>query len=170
MGVMVDARFNGLDHKGFPLHAVVHRRDLAGLAWDVSRGATATPAATLSRTAIERNAAAMGEWCMQRGVSLAPHGKTTLSPELLHVQVDHGVWGITAASPRQTGLMWNMGVKHVLLANEVTDQAAIRWLVHGLAEDPSRGLHIYVDSIEGARLLTAAVRGLGKGTLVDLIV
>ena len=42
-------------------------------------------------SAIENNVGVLARWCEERGISLAPHGKTTMMPGLFRRQLDAGV-------------------------------------------------------------------------------
>jgi D-serine dehydratase len=148
---------NGLRHKGIPLGVTLDSTAVGAAGWVVSHGDTATPVATLSLEGLRDNAAAMAAFCQRHGVSLAPHAKTTLSPELVQIQLDHGAWAMTAALPRQVALLWEQGINRVLVANEVTDQAAVQWLSAQLDAEPKRELWLYADSVEAVDRLTAAV-------------
>ena len=46
------------------------------------RSEFATPLLTLDRGAMAHNVAVMRDWTAQRGLELAPHGKTTMAPQL----------------------------------------------------------------------------------------
>jgi D-serine deaminase-like pyridoxal phosphate-dependent protein len=148
---------DGLRHKGIPLGQAMDSAALADAGWVVSAGDTATPVATLSVDDLEHNASAMAAWCARVGADLAPHAKTSLSPELLERQVRHGAWAMTAALPRQAALLWDQGIDRVLVANEVSDPAAVRWLVSERDADPDRRLWLYADSAAGVAQLTAAL-------------
>jgi D-serine dehydratase len=78
------------------------------------------PAAVILESALEHNSAAMSDYCRRNGISLAPHRKTTMSPELFELQLRDGAWGITAANVHQTRVMRESGIPRVLIANEVT--------------------------------------------------
>ncbi|MEI9902882.1 MAG: hypothetical protein WDN06_02045 [Asticcacaulis sp.] len=59
------------------------------------------------------------------GVRLAPHGKTTLCPQLFERQLDGGAWGITVATVSQLVLCHDVGVERVVIANEVVGPAEV---------------------------------------------
>ena len=59
------------------------------------------------------------------GVNIAPHGKTSLSPELFQMQVEDGAWGITAATAHHARLYASFGVKRILMANQLVGQANV---------------------------------------------
>ncbi len=166
----MDDRFDGLAFKGLPLGVSWSRRDLAGLALRTSRGDTATPVATLNARMLEANARAMRDWCQANTVSIAPHAKTTLSPELLAIQERHGAWGMTAALPRQVAVLWSWGVDRVLLANEVSDPAAIAWFARELARHPECELYLYADSLDGVRVLDDALQGSERNVRLNVLI
>src|SRR4029079_15735170 len=76
------------------------------------------PSLALVQSALHHNAGTMAAWVAEQGAFLAPHGKTTMSPELIRLQIDHGAWAITAATVSQARLFATWGVPRVLLANE----------------------------------------------------
>ena len=114
----------------------------------------------------------MAEWCAERGVSLAPHGKTTMAPQLYARQLEAGAWGITAATIGQVRVMRAFGVPRVLMANELVQPAGLRWLAAELAADPGFEALCLVDGLAGlARMeeaLAAARPARPLGVLVEL--
>lgn len=161
---------DGLRHKGIPLGFEITEGAVAAAGWVVSNGDTATPVATLDDTALEHNARVMAAWCESVGASLAPHAKTSLSRELVERQMRHGAWGLTAALPRQVALLWEQGIDRVLVANEVTDPAAVQWLSAQLDAVATRRLWLYADSVAGVELLTAAMTERGYERPIDVLV
>ncbi|ACU71403.1 alanine racemase domain protein [Catenulispora acidiphila DSM 44928] len=148
---LLDASF-----KGLPLHAAVTLDDLGSQGWNIRRGDTSTPVAVLRDAALDANLDVMRRFCATAGVSIAPHAKTTMSPQLIARQLAAGVWGLTAALPAQVRMLWSFGACRVLMANELTDPAALRWLARELAAHPERELLCYVDSLDGVRLAEQA--------------
>ncbi|HEX4831904.1 MAG TPA: alanine racemase [Trebonia sp.] len=120
-----------------------------------------TPFLVLRESALEHNIAAMARFCAGAGVLLAPHAKTSMSPEVFTRQLAAGAWGLTAASPAQAAVFARFGARRVLIANEVTDPAAVD-LLTGLLADPA-GLELccYVDSAAGVEALEAGVARAG---------
>ena len=159
---------DGVTYKGIPLGVEFDVEALASGRLSVVDGDLATPVATLNLAAVEANAAAMRDYCTAHGVQLAPHAKTTLAAGLLEVQRRHGVWAMTAALPRQVALLWRLGFERVLLANEVTDPAALRWFADRLAEDERRELYLYTDSADGVDMLGDATSARPFDVLVEL--
>ena len=148
--------------KGLPLGVRTTLGGIGDQRWNVLRGDTATPVAVLREPALRHNIATMRRYCEERRLLLAPHGKTTMSPELVRRQLEGGAWGMTAATPRQVELMWRFGAVRVLLANELADPAALRWAAGSLSAHPDRELWCYVDSLAGVRIAAAAFEGADR--------
>ncbi len=81
--VVLDASY-----KGIPYGVRTRLADLGSHGWNVPAGDLPLPVMTLDRAAVENNIAAMAAYCARHGVRLAPHGKTTMSPQLFRRQLD----------------------------------------------------------------------------------
>lgn len=114
------------------------------------------PLLTIDRVAVEHNITALADWCRERGVLLAPHGKSTMSPELHAWQLAAGAWGLTAATVHEVAVYRRFGVGRIVLANQIVDANAIRWLAAELADDPQFEFYCFADSVDGLELLAAA--------------
>jgi D-serine deaminase-like pyridoxal phosphate-dependent protein len=112
------------------------------------------PLMVLRESALLGNIDAMAAYCAAAGVLLAPHGKTTMAPQLLARQLSAGAWGITAAMVSQVQVFRSFGIPRILLANEVTDRAAMEWLATELIADPEFECYCFVDSMTGVQLLS----------------
>src|ERR1700685_474360 len=107
------------------------------------------PVLVLREAALRQNIAAMAGYCASAGVRLAPHGKTTMAPQIMARQLAAGAWGMTAATVAQVQVSRAFGVPRVLIANELTDRGGIEWLAAELAADPGFECYAYVDSAAG---------------------
>jgi D-serine deaminase-like pyridoxal phosphate-dependent protein len=119
------------------------------------------PVCVLGADALADNLATMARWCDERGVELAPHGKTHMSPQLLARQFDAGACAVTAATISGVRVFRAFGVRDVLLANELVDPAALRWLAAELDGDPDFTLVCWVDSVRGVELMTSTLTAAG---------
>ncbi len=150
----IDHRFKGLP----PDAAGMTVRQLCDERRSLFDGGFTTPVLTLRASALEHNLGELGGFARRHGLEFAPHGKTSMAPQLFARQLDHGAWGITAAVPHQVRVYRAFGVRRIFLANEVVDAAALRWLSGELSADPDFELIAYVDSVRGVRLMDAALR------------
>ncbi|HEV2376773.1 MAG TPA: hypothetical protein VGS19_31930 [Streptosporangiaceae bacterium] len=119
------------------------------------------PLLVLRETALHHNITAMAAYCASAGVRLAPHGKTTMAPQLFARQLAAGAWAMSAATIGHVQVYRAFGVGRVLLANELTDEAGTIWLTHELAADPGFECYVYVDSEAGVRWLGRTLRAAG---------
>lgn len=131
-------------------------RELAGL--PISDAAFTLPLLVVRESALAHNVDVMADYLAGRGALIAPHGKTTMSPEIIARQLEAGAWAITAADVRQAEVFYRAGARRVLIANEVTDASAIAHLATMLVADPALTVYCYVDSAEAVVLLDAGLR------------
>ena len=107
------------------------------------------PLCVLRAEALTHNLATMAGWCRDRGVELAPHGKTHMAPQLLAHQFEAGACAVTVATVSQVRTYRAFGVRDFILANELVDAAALRWVAAELTADPDFTLVCWVDSVAG---------------------
>ncbi|ARQ68869.1 alanine racemase [Streptomyces marincola] len=163
---IVDHRFKGLppDAAGRAVGVLAAERRAL---WT---GGFTTPVLTLAAEALEHNMAAVQDFADRHGLALAPHGKTTMAPQLFHRQLDLGAWGITVAVPHQARVARAFGVERIFLANEVVDAPALAWLAGELAADPAFRCVTYVDSVAGVALMDEALRAAGAPRPLEVVV
>ncbi|WP_175408512.1 alanine racemase [Streptomyces sp. TRM64462] len=163
----VDHRFKGLppDAEGLTIG------ELAAQRRDLFTGGFTTPVLTLSAEALEHNLAQLEAYAERHGLAFAPHGKTTMAPQLFARQLAYGAWGITVAVPHQVRVCRAFGVRRVFLANELVDATALRWVAAELAADPEFRFVCYVDSVRGVELMDRALTGAAAPSRpVDVVV
>ncbi|HEV3173557.1 MAG TPA: amino acid deaminase [Actinocrinis sp.] len=166
----VDWRF-----KGFP--SVFHGRTVADLvAAKPALAEFSTPLMVLDAGALDHNITLMADYCAQRGVDLAPHGKTTMAPQLFARQLAAGAWGVTAATIAHVRVYRRFGVNTVLLGNELIDPDALTWIARELERDAGFRFLCFADSVEVVALMESALRDAtpapapGTGRLIEVIV
>lgn len=162
----IDHRFKGLppDAEGLAVGALAAERRC------LFTGGFTTPVLALSTEALDHNLALMERWSAEHGLAFAPHGKTSMAPQLFERQLAHGAWGITAAVPSQVRAYRAFGVRRIFLANELVDAAALRWLAGELTSDPEFRIVVYVDSVRGVELMDASLREAGASRPLDVVV
>lgn len=163
--LVLDASF-----KGIPYGIRTRLADIGSYGWNVTSGDLSLPVMTLDRDAIEANIAAMAVYCDRRAVRLAPHGKTTMSPQLFRRQLAAGAWAITAATFRQATVMRGFGIRRILLANQLVDPNAFRWLAKEYRRDPDFEFIFLVDHPEAVRIADAVLNSASPGRKVPVLV
>ncbi|MFI5509841.1 alanine racemase [Mycobacterium sp. NPDC051804] len=141
-----------------------------GIAGSAGGDGAVGPVCVLLADALSANLATMAKWCDDRGVELAPHGKTHMSPQLLARQLAAGACAVTAATISQVRIFRAFGVRDVVLANELVDPAALHWLAAELDADADFTLVCWVDSLRGVELMTAGLTAAGAVRPVDVCV
>jgi D-serine deaminase-like pyridoxal phosphate-dependent protein len=160
----VDHRFKGLP----PDAAGRSVGELAAQRRNLFTGGFTTPVLALSAERLTHNLELMETYAGRHGLAFAPHGKTSMAPQLFWRQIEHGAWGITLAVPHQVRVAREFGIDRIFLANELVDAAALRWIAAELAGDPDFRFVCYVDSVRGVELMDAALRGSARP--VDVVV
>ena len=154
----VDHRFKGLppDAEGLTVG------ELAAQRRNLFTDGFATPVLALSAERLEHNLALMETYATRHGLAFAPHGKTSMAPQLFRQQIERGAWGITLAVPHQVRVARAFGVRRIFLANELVDPAALKWISAQLDADPDFRFLCYVDSVRAVELMDAALAGAAR--------
>ncbi|MFJ5097783.1 alanine racemase [Streptomyces sp. NPDC088557] len=162
----VDHRFKALppDAEGLTVG------ELAAQRRNLFTGGFTTPVLALSAESVEHNLRLLETYAERHGLAFAPHGKTSMAPQLFDRQLAHGAWGITAAVPHQARVYRAHGIARIFLANELVDAVALRWLAAELDADPGFRFVCYVDSVRGVELMDEALSAAGATRPVDVVV
>lgn len=135
-------------YKGFPRSRPPLRRSGIGTAgWNVLACDLPLPLAVLKREALAHNVAWMQARVRAWGIDLAPHGKTTMSPQLFRRQLDAGAWGITFATVTQLAVGVEAGVRRAIIANQVVSDEDLCGIQQLLGAHPGLRIVFLIDSI-----------------------
>jgi D-serine dehydratase len=105
------------------------------------------PVATLNLSTLKHNLAWMQNYAHSKGVALAPHGKTSLSPEILAMQLAAGAWGLTFATVYQAGIGVSAGARRIIIANQVLSSADLAGLYSLMQRHDDLRVWFLVDSL-----------------------
>ena len=145
---LIDPLNKGLGELDSPLQP----HDVAHLDWNLLREDISLPAAVLYQDKLKHNLEWMRQFISAYGMRLAPHGKTTMAPQLFAMQLNSGAWGITLATAHQTLVAYTHGVRRVLLANQLVGKQNMARIAN-LLRDPAFEFYCLVDSAEQIRQL-----------------
>jgi D-serine dehydratase len=143
--------------KGLPISEPLRQGAIAVQGWNVLHGDTSFPVAVLKTSALRHNLAWMRAFCERHGALLAPHGKTTMCPQLFGAQLANGAWGITLATSTQVRVAHRFGVRRVLLANQLVARSDVRAVLQLLHDDPDFECIVLADSLAGVARLAEEV-------------
>jgi D-serine dehydratase len=127
------------------------------------------PVAVLRQGAIRANIALMRQYTESASVELAPHGKTTMAPQLFDMQLEAGAWGMTCATAAHLRLYRRFGVSRIIMANQLLDADSVQFVARQLAEDPDFDFYGIVDSVAGVRRYFDVLSKLPRGRPVNLL-
>ena len=118
-----------------------------------------TPVLTLDDRAIEHNTRVMFSWLAASGLQLAPHGKTTMAPQLWRRLLDAGAWGMTFATGWQVQCARSFGIDRIMLANALVDPVALAWVSGELDAHPEFEFSCWVDSVDTVEWMASSWSG-----------
>jgi D-serine dehydratase len=123
------------------------------IGWNILNEDVSLPVAVLRQSRIEHNLLWMKQFIERYGVELAPHGKTTMSPELFRMQLEHGAWGITLATASQVQAAAAHGVPRIIMANQLVGKGNMAIIARLQQADPNFYFCCIVDSAANADAL-----------------
>ncbi len=156
--------------KGIPPHGLpLKLGEIGARGWSLLGGDLTMPVATLRRSTLEANSRWMRAFIEKNGLAIAPHGKTTLAPQLFDLQERDGAWAITVSNVQQVALCRRFGFDRILIANQVVGRSEIDYLVSEAARSPALELFCLVDSEDGVRRFAAAGKDAARvGLLIEV--
>lgn len=128
------------------------------------------PAAVLRRSALEHNSRWMKRFTELTGTLIAPHGKTTMSPELFAMQMADGAWGITAANACHVRAYRAFGIDKIFMANQLVGRENIAYVAAELRDDSDFDFYCLVDSMQAIDLLEAGLAATPPGRRLQVLV
>ncbi|MFE4502172.1 alanine racemase [Rhodococcus sp. NPDC056743] len=159
------------EHKAFGADLQgLRSSDLASLGISALDGDLPFPLMTLNSEAVSHNVAVMAQFCADHDVDLAPHAKTTMSPELVRRQLGAGAWGMTAATVAQARILREFGVESIIIASQVLDPAGIRWICDEQEDDPDFFVATLVDSVESVQLMERLIARVSPNSSIRVLV
>jgi D-serine deaminase-like pyridoxal phosphate-dependent protein len=126
-----------------------------------------TPALRIDLDRLERNLEEMATAAAAHGVKLRPHSKTHKTVEIARKQLELGAIGITTAKLGEAEVMAAHGIRDLFVCYPLIGELKLRRL-RNLSREAN--VMTLVESPEGARGLSEAMRGEGKplDVLMDL--
>jgi D-serine dehydratase len=158
--------------KGMPFGFDFDAATESGSRVNILEDALHFPLMLLKESALAYNLAAMADWCAANNFLIAPHGKTTMTPRIFERQIEAGAWAITVATASQAAICAEVGIRRILIANQIVGRANVRSLAAMMKSDPHLELLCLVDSPEGIEFLSTEWQAAGVrrplGVLVEM--
>ena len=144
--------------------------DISKQGWNILNEDMPLPLMVLNRSNLDYNAELFARYLKAHDLSLAPHGKTTMSPQIFEQQLKHGAWGITAATISQMHVMRAYGIERIILANQLVGKSNIQSVVQELNEYPSFDFFCFIDSIDQLQNMSGYLAGMSQLRPINLLV
>ena len=156
--------------KGLPCDgAGVLIGDIPEKCWNLLEEQIPLPGAVIMHSALEHNADWMQDFLRAENVSIAPHGKTTMAPQLFDLQLSRGAWGISVATTQQLKVCRHFGVARVLMANQPVGATDIQYIAEELVRDSAFEFYCLIDSIAGAGRLQRVLKQTGTSSVIRVL-
>lgn len=162
---ILDARTKGIPGTAapFPLS------EIGDKGWNLLAEDLPFPQMILRRSNLDHNKTVFADYLARHGLSLAPHGKTTMAPQLFAEQLDAGAWAITAANVPQVQVMRHYGVPRIVLANQLTGRTHLATIAALLNDDPAFEFYCFVDSVAQLENMARHLEGTSLATAIRLL-
>lgn len=144
-------------------------RNIASKGWNVLREDLPLPLMVLKRSALNHNAAAFSAYLKANGLSLAPHGKTTMVPQIFAEQLGQGAWGMTAATVSQVQVMRAYGIGRIILANQLVGRPHVAYIAAEINADPAFDFYCFIDSVAQLRNIVHHLDGVALDHPIKLL-
>lgn len=157
--------------KGAPwLAAPLPLDQVAAQGWSLLDEDLPLPVALLRTRRLLGNSQWMTDFVADAGARHAPHGKTTMAPALMDLQMQAGAWGMTVANVHQLRVALAGGMSRILIANQVIGRAAIDELAGHLAANPDLEAYVLADNTANVVALQAAMARIAPDrTLIVMV-
>ncbi len=152
-------------YKGFPDLGGRTLEEVPELGLDIFTGGFTLPIVMLKADELAGNIEWMSRLAKTSGALLAPHAKTTMSPQLVERQLQAGAWAVTVANVSQARIFLAFGASRMIIANEVVSATDIAWIAETMSAHPNVELFVLVDSVDAVRLLDSGLAPSLKPTV-----
>jgi D-serine dehydratase len=144
--------------------------EIGSKGWNLLREDLPLPLMVLKRSSLDHNASVFGAYLTSHHLSLAPHGKTTMAPQIFAEQLANGAWGITAATANQVQVMRAYGVSRIILANQLVGKANVLAIAQEINADPAFDFLCFIDSAAQLDNMARQLDGVTLGHPIRLLI
>jgi len=99
MDIDLNSKIISIEYKSFPIESYGSSiNDFISKKPNIFKSGFQFPLMVLKKDALMNNINLMAKYCASVGAELAPHVKTTMSPQIAKLQVDAGAYALTIAN------------------------------------------------------------------------
>ena len=122
------------------------------------------PIMILRDSSLENNIKRMASYCKSLGFELAPHVKTSMSPQISQRQLDAGAWALTVANFSQASMMYASGFNRLIIGNEVVEPTSIAEIAK-INGSGAGQIIFYIDSLAGLKIAQDSITNVADAKL-----
>ena len=156
--------------KALPAGSGIALGEVGSQGWHLLSGDVPLPSLVLRQHAVRHNIELLQGFADEHDAWLAPHGKTTMAPQLFAQQLAAGAWAITVANVPQLRVCRAFQFPRVFIDNEVVSESDIRYIGEQLLEDPDFEVYLLVDSLAGIERLSRVLAGIRVGRPLPVLI
>ena len=141
---LLDSRIKGIPGSVEPFLL----KEIKNKNWNILNEDLPMPIMVLKQDQLNHNLKTFSDYLKRNNLYISPHGKTTMSPQLYSAQLEFGAWGITAGAINQIQVMYQYGVKKILLANQLLGKSHLKTISNYINNDKDFSFYCFVDSLD----------------------
>ena len=145
-------------------------QDIKKQKWNILKEDVQFPILTIKKSFFNKNILSMHKYVKANKVFLAPHIKTSMSPQIIQQIFNLGCWGFTVANNQQLSVLLKMGIRKIIFANLITNQSNIDNLFQLINQYKDIQIYICVDSIFGINLLKTLSKKLNFNRVIKILI
>jgi D-serine deaminase-like pyridoxal phosphate-dependent protein len=111
------------------------------------------PVAIIDADSLDRDIRVLADFATSVGVHLAPHIKTSMSPQVFIPQLKAGAWAATVATIQQARVASRFGVRRIIVANELGSAHDVRALADLAGRYAQMDILCFADSVASVDVL-----------------
>ena len=156
--------------KGISEISKVKLKNIPKKKWNILKEDVQFPILTINKSIFRKNIDSMHMYASSNNIFLAPHSKTSMSPQLLLKIKNRGCWGFTVANNQQLSVLLRMGINRIIIANLITNKSNLLNLFKLTNKYSSSKIYLCVDSQYGANLIYKLAKEYKLNTTIRIFI
>ena len=156
--------------KGISEISKVKLKNIPKKKWNILNEDVQFPILTINKSVFRKNIDSMHMYASSNNIFLAPHSKTSMSPQLLLKIKNRGCWGFTVANNQQLSVLLRMGINRIIIANLITNKSNLLNLFKLTNKYSSSKIYLCVDSQYGANLIYKLAKEYKLNTTIRIFI
>ena len=153
---ILDKRTKGIPGSSDPFAL----EEIQSKGWNILKEDMPMPLMVLKKSSMDYNLKTFANYVNSNNLSISPHGKTTMAPQIFSEQISYGAWGITAGTINQVQTMYFYGIKRILLANQLLGKSHLKTIASFINAEKDFDFYCFVDSKKQFKNMQEGLNGI----------